>query len=194
MEVDRKEPAMSPPRIAGVVVVLATSCCLGCGGAEPSDLTAEQSAALDASIASLEPVRADLPIGDSDLHALGTRFVLRTQARSVCAQQGIVAGVWYDASLQPLVVGSWFELGTGERGGTIAGQYASGQYEGVVTGPEIEGTLEGPYRDGWFDGSWAATLGAAQVPHEGDLIGRYERRNETGGYFFGVWDDCTTAE
>jgi hypothetical protein len=62
-----------------------------------------------------------------------------------------------------------------------------------VTGPEIAGTIAGPYEGRRLLGSWTASVGEDDL-HEGELIGHYERRSELGGYFFGVWSDCTEVE
>ncbi len=168
---------------------------LGCAASEPTEeLTAEQSAALQAALDDLAPERANLPVSDADLHTLGVQFVLQSQQESGCAQKGIVSGIWFDADTKQVFQGSWFKLGGGELGGTVQGNYADGQYQGEVAGPDVDGTVDGPYAEGRFDGSWTATVGEDGKVHDGELVGRYERRNSYGGYFFGVWADCGPVE
>jgi hypothetical protein len=188
------EEAMNRTRCSALALVSVALLTFGCAAqSQPEELTAEQSAALEASIDGLGPVRPLLPVEDEELRLMGTSFVLESEPDSGCRIRGIVSGVWYDSAEGHVFEGSWFKLGTGELGGTVQGTYADGQYAGEVTGPEIEGTVEGPYEGRRLHGSWTATVGGEAV-HEGEIIGRHERRNDLGGYFFGVWTDCMAAE
>jgi hypothetical protein len=188
------EEAMNRIRCCALALVSALLVTVGCAAeSEPEELTAEQSAALEASIGALEPVRPLLPVEDEELRLMGTSFVLESEPERVCRIRGIVSGVWYDSAEDHRFEGSWFKLGSGELGGTVEGTYADGQYAGQVAGPDIEGTVEGPYDGRRLDGAWTATVGGDEV-HEGEIIGRFERRNDVGGYFFGVWTNCVDAE
>ncbi len=179
-------------RITSAVAVTAALCCTaGCiVEEEPEELTAEQSVALEASMEAVAQHNKDLPVTNAELRSLGESFVLAAQQEVTCTHKGIVSGIWYDADLRPVFEGSWFKLGTGDLGGTVQGQYADGHYDGSVAGPDLEGIVEGPYGDGRFRGLWIATVGEDGVLHDGQLFGRYERRNAYGGYFFGIWADC----
>ena len=104
----------------------------------------------------------------------------------------MLSGVWYDADLAPVFEGSWFQLGTGDLGGTVVGEYGEGIFSGSFDGTNV-GEISGVYDDGLVMGDWAetdpdASTGIAGAT--GELIGRYERRNAYGGYFFGLWGQC----
>lgn len=163
---------------------------IGCTAQTEDELTAEQSAALEAGIEHLAEHRAALPVADVELAELGASFVTKSQRLTACEHRGVVAGIWYDQDLQPVFEGSWFELGSSELGGTVDGDYHGGDYVGQVTGPELAGEVTGGYDGGTFVGQWTATVGEDGRQHDGELVGRYERRNSYGGYFFGVWTDC----
>ncbi len=161
-----------------------------------SELTAEQSAALEAAIEHLDDTGALqlVPIADSELHALGEKFVLQALAATSCEHKGIVAGLWYDEDYQAVFDGAWFELGTSQLAGAVYGGYGQQRFAGTVLGPQIGGSVAGVYAQGDFDGRWKASVGPGGLVHHGELQGVYERRNAMGGYFFGVWADCGAGD
>ena len=159
-----------------------------CAAEQPA-LDADEQVAVDAAIASLDPVRADLPIEDDELEALAVSDVVEARDYADCEVLGVLSGVWYDEALAAEFEGAWFRLGSGEQGGTLGGSYGDGLFTGSFDGSNA-GTLEGSYDDGLVLGAWAETDGDGAVLSTGELIGRYERRNEVGGYFFGLWGRC----
>ena len=155
---------------------------------EGAALTADEMVALRSSITALEPVREELPVEDAEIEELGVGFVQDSIAESVCEREGIVSGVWYEVA-QSRLEGSWFRHGTGDLGGSVGGTYGAQGFEGDATGDGVDVALTGSYGDGLFVGDWSGT-DAEGVARAGELIGRYERRNDIGGYFFGVWSRC----
>jgi hypothetical protein len=104
---------MNRTRCSALALVSVALLSFGCAAqSEPEELTAEQSAALEASIDGLAPVRSQLPVEDDELRVMGASFVVDSQAESSCKQRGIVSGVWYDGAENQLFEGSWFKLGT----------------------------------------------------------------------------------
>ncbi|MEQ1569289.1 MAG: hypothetical protein ABMA64_26870 [Myxococcota bacterium] len=171
---------MSVVRFAVALVLV------GCGSPESEVLSADEMVALRTSVDALDPVRDELPIEDPELELLAIDFVERVVEVAGCERRGVVSGVWYaDQSLD----GSWFEVGTGDHGGDVAGGYVDGAFDGTATGTGVDAALVGAYADGLFQGEWTTT-GAEGEVHTGELVGRYESRNEVGGYFFGVWTEC----
>ncbi len=143
-----------------------------------SSMSEAEEIALDASMRSLDPVREDLPIEDESLELLARDFVDASRPDLGCEIQGVMSGVWYEPNI---FEGSWFQLGTGELGGTLRGTYGDGGFEGVADGTDVGAEVAGEYQDGNFVGTWETPTGG------GDLGGHYERRNELGGYYFGLW-------
>jgi hypothetical protein len=141
--------------------------------------------AMDAAIRSAQEEYSDqLPATETEIAELANDFVEAAAVEVECTRTGIASGIWYDEDLAPRFEGSWFERGTGKLGGTIDGPYDNGEFEGTVYG-DVDGELLGTYSSGHFEGDWVTTNG-----HSGELRGQYERRNELGGYFFGVWTEC----
>ncbi len=163
---------------------------VACETTEDLDVNMDEEVAIDAAIKSLDPVREDLEVEDEELDVLARDFIDITRADIECDVEGVVSGVWYDVDLRPVFEGSWFQLGTGELGGTITGNYGDGLYEGTAVGPDLEANVIGRYKDGNFIGEWDS-IDADGTAGNGELGGQYERRNEHGGYFFGLWGDCS---
>ncbi len=169
-----------------------TTLCLGACAPEASqdlDISEDEQVAMDAAIKSLDPVREDLPVEDEELEAMAISNVEEARAYANCEIMGVLSGVWYDQDYAPVLEGSWFELGTGDLGGTLDGEYAEGAFEGGFDGSNL-GSISGEYSDGLFLGDWAEVSEDGSLGAEGEMIGRYERRNDLGGYFFGVWGQC----
>lgn len=156
---------------------------------EGQDLSAAEQVAVEAAIAHVQPLRAELPIEDSELEVMAFDNVVEARSYANCEVMGVLAGVWYDESLTPAFEGSWFELGSGELGGTLEGVYGEGAFEGSFDGTNLGG-IQGEYDDGLFLGDWAELSEDGTSGADGELIGRYERRNDYGGYFFGLWGRC----
>ena len=157
--------------------------------AEPQDLLPEERVAVEAAIASVQPLRGELPVEDAELEAMAFDNVVEARDYSNCEVMGVLSGVWYDESLAQAFEGSWFELGTGELGGTLSGEYGEGAFSGSFDGTNI-GDIAGEYDDGLFLGDWSEADPDGAAQSAGELIGRYERRNDYGGYFFGLWGQC----
>ncbi len=153
------------------------------------DLSDDEAVAIDAALLSLSPVRADLPVEDTELEAMANDAFEASRDDAGCEILGVVSGVWYDADLEPAFEGSWFKLGTGDQGGVIEGAYAEGDFVGFAEGDGVVADVTGAYADGVFHGEWES-LTDDGVTGDGEMIGRYERRNDFGGYFFGLWGDC----
>lgn len=179
-------------RFAVACSLIGTPLVCGCGAADDEALTKEQAAALEAAVAELKPYRHTFPVDDSSLREIGRKFVARADQTALCDGSGVVSGLWLDADWDPVFFGWWFELGTGQRRGELHGEHHDGIYQGTVSGDQLTGRVAGPYEDRWFFGQWTADRGAHPELHAGEIVGRYQRRNETGGYFFGVWTECTT--
>jgi hypothetical protein len=161
--------------------------CAADGPADP--LTADERVAVDAAIDDLQPLRADLPVEDDELEDMAIAAVLEAHGYTNCRALGVLSGVWYDEALEAAFEGSWFELGTGTRGGTLDGAYGEGAFSGTFGGTD-SGTIAGEYGDGLFLGEWAALDAEGATTDTGELIGRYEHRNDFGGYYFGLWGRC----
>jgi len=153
-------------------------------------LPVEEQVAVSAAIEGLDPVRADLPVEDDELEAMAVEFVELTRPDVGCDVRGVLSGVWYEADVEPVIEGSWFELGTGDLGGTLQGTYGEGAFAGTFDSDDPSGTIEGRYGDDYFLGTWVVVGDDGAAGPEGDFGGYYERRNELGGYFFGLWGDC----
>ena len=157
--------------------------------ADEIELTPEERVAVDAAIANLEPMAADLPVAEDELETMAISNVQEARSYANCEVMGVRSGVWYEEAYGSTLEGSWFELGTGELGGTLEGGYADGVYEGSFDGTNT-GTITGEYDEGLFLGDWAELDADGTQGSTGEMIGRYESRNELGGYFFGVWGQC----
>ncbi len=159
--------------------------------AETDDTTLlpEERMAVDAAIDNVEPLRAELPVEDDELELMAIDNVVEARDYANCEVMGVLSGVWYDEALETAFEGSWFELGTGELGGTIVGTYGDGAFDGSFDGTNI-GDISGEYDAGLFLGDWVETDPDGGAASTGELIGRYERRNDYGGYFFGLWGQC----
>lgn len=174
-------PSRTLPLLAVLVVA--------CAPEYPLDtLSEDERVAVEAAIDSLEPVRAELPVEDAELERMAVSDIEETRPDVDCDVRGVLSGVWYAEETEPVFEGSWFELGTGTLGGTLDGAYAEGLFDGTF-GDDPAGTLEGSYGGTWFRGTWTVTEGD-DAGATGELGGRYEQRNELGGYFFGLWGDC----
>ncbi|NOY27040.1 MAG: hypothetical protein GXP62_14310 [Oligoflexia bacterium] len=173
------------------LALLATACSQADVG--DNSLSPDEEVALSAAISAVSAQREALPITDADLDSLARTNVVAARVDARCEVQGIVSGVWYDEGLRPVFEGSWFKLGTGSEGGTINGTYSDGFFEGTAIGDDIEADVTGSYNDGVFLGDWVSVDASGEAISEGELIGRYERRNDTGGYFFGLWGQCDSA-
>ena len=156
---------------------------------EDQPLAADELVAVEAAIAHVQPLGGELPVGEAELAAMALDNVLEARDYANCEIMGVLSGVWYDESLAQAFEGSWFELGTGELGGTLAGDYGDGAFSGSFDGTNI-GEFSGAYDDGLVLGDWTETDPDASITNTGELIGRYERRNDYGGYFFGLWGQC----
>ncbi len=156
---------------------------------EQQELNFDEIVAVEAAISNVQPLSAELPIEEPELEDMAFAAYDETRSLADCEIMGVLSGVWYDEALQPAFEGSWFELGTGELGGTIAGEYGEGDFVGAFEGTNL-GDLQGSYDDGIFMGEWAEIGEDGTLLSDGQLIGRYERRNDYGGYFFGVWGQC----
>ena len=157
--------------------------------AELDELSPDEQVAMAAAIQHVQPLRTELPIEDEELEVMAISNIEEARDYSNCEVQGVLSGVWYDEELAQVFEGSWFELGTGDLGGTLEGSYAEGAFSGTFDGGATGG-IEGEYADGLFLGDWAEVDPDATVGATGELIGRYERRNDYGGYFFGQWGQC----
>jgi hypothetical protein len=157
--------------------------------AEDQALLPDEVVAVEAAIASVQPLRGELPVEDVELEAMALDYVVEARDYANCELMGVMSGVWYDESLTPAFEGSWFQLGTGELGGTLTGAYGEGAFDGSFDGTNL-GDIAGEYDDGLFLGDWAETDPDGSALSTGELIGRYERRNDYGGYFFGLWGRC----
>ncbi len=166
-----------------------TGLAIGCATPASQDLSDAEYVALDAAIMALDPVRAELPIADQDLFDLGVEYVSISRDYMGCEVEGVISGVWYDEGIAPVFEGSWFELGTGDLGGTVEGLYGDGEFEGDVSGPSLDGSMMGYYDGGDFVGQWDV-VNDDGTSSQGELAGHYERRNSLGGYFFGLWGHC----
>lgn len=153
------------------------------------ELSPDVRVAVDAAVQHVQPLRAELPVEDSELELMAIGNVNEAGDYANCEVMGVLSGVWYDQSLAQAFEGSWFQLGTGELGGTLEGEYGDGVFSGSFDGTNL-GAIQGEYDDGLFLGDWAEQDPDASTLSTGELIGRYERRNDYGGYFFGLWGSC----
>ncbi len=156
---------------------------------DDAQLLPDERVAVDAAIDNVQPLRGELPVEDADLETMAVSDVIEARDYANCEIMGVLSGVWYDESVASAFEGSWFELGTGELGGTINGEYADGAFSGSFDGTNL-GDISGEYDAGLFLGDWAEVEGDDSAPTTGELIGRYERRNDYGGYLFGLWGQC----
>ena len=158
------------------------------------DLSTDEQVALDAAMTALAPMLEDIPLSTDELERQAISNIEEARAYGNCEVQGVLSGVWYDEDLRPAFEGSWFRLGSGELGGSIQGLYGEGSFDGEVFGPDISGTVGGAYDDGLLLGDWEVEVlqedGAASTWRQGEMVGRYERRNDYGGFFFGLWGQC----
>ncbi len=186
------ETDMTTRNTITALTALALAACAPEGAVE-TELTPDEQVAVDAAIENLEPMTADLPVVEGELETMAISDVQEARDYSNCEVKGVLSGVWYDEDYVRAIEGSWFELGTGELGGTLVGEYAEGAFSGSFGGTNT-GNISGEYADGLFLGDWVeldGTDATGAVPlSEGEMIGRYERRNEMGGYFFGLWGQC----
>lgn len=156
---------------------------------QDSDLLPDERVAVDAAIDNVEHLKVDLPVEDGEIERMAVSNVVEARDYANCEVMGVLSGVWYDESLAQAFEGSWFELGTGELGGTLSGDYGEGAFGGDFEGSN-QGQITGEYDDGLFLGDWAELGEDGGALATGELIGRYERRNDYGGYFFGLWGTC----
>ena len=171
-------------------VALLSLALVACGEDPSGSLEESDLVALRAGIDDLDAAaRTDLPATDEELEQLGTDFVVDAIDLSSCEREGIVTGIWADENVAPVFQGSWFKIGTRQAGGTIDGTYDEGTYEGLAIGDNGQAVVTGAYDEGVFIGRWRSESTSGRTD-SGELIGHYERRNEHGGYFFGVWGHC----
>ena len=183
-------------------LTIASLAALGCDTDTDTgtELPEDVDLALEAAIDSLDDMRADLPISDAELSGMMRETAVEALAEIECPRHGVLAGLWGSAALGSPIEGFFFELQGDERG-LLHGEWApldcgdcpDGGYFGdweSLSGRE--GEMEGYYDDNRFVGEWFEVDPEADdpdLPH-GEMVGRYHRINELGGYFIGVWSVC----
>jgi len=185
---------MSHRIIKSLVVVSVAVLAAACQTApDTEELTGQEAAALDAAVDSLEATSqegGELEATPVELEGLGQDYLAVSRDKVSCPLKGVAAGIWYDVANKQVFEGSWFQLGTGELGGTLQGKYGDGNFSGGFEGTDVAGGLNGSYANKKFVGTWAVATDEGPG-RDGQLAGVYERRNAYGGYFFGWWADCS---
>jgi len=121
----------------------------------------------------------------------------RIQSAS-CPIKGILGGAFRDEGV--LFEGHWFSF-SGEHVGWLSGNYTPQGDGGVFSGEAGEKysanvhALGGEYTNGggWggFKGDWEQMFPDVTEPPSGRLFGLWRRFTPAGGYFIGLWTNCT---
>ena len=186
----------------GMITALGAAGCDTAG--TQADLPDDVDMALEAAIESLDDTFADdLGLTNDQVREFTRQNAAAALAEIECERYGLLAGFWSSAALGRRIDGLYVEIG-GPAEGTLEGNWArldcNGCPEGAYFGEWVSangnaGDFEGLYDNHYFRGEWSA-YGDDNVngATNGEMVGFYNRINENGGLFVGIWSQCDNSD